>query len=123
MHGRRCFLIVLAVTITLGCKILPSNYFASTPSLLRGNPSEVRQQLLTHIPIGTPRKDADQLVKSLGLELTPHYELGSVAVDSIECRHTGANGLFAETVWLIRIDCPEGKVADIVCDSISLSYW
>jgi len=122
MHRRRRFLIAMAVTITLGCKTLPSNYSASSTLLMRGTPSEVREQLLTRIPIGTPRKDAEQLVKAIGLELTPQSELATVNIDTIECRHTGGNGLFGQTIWLIRIDCPDGTVADILCEKIGLSY-
>jgi hypothetical protein len=123
MHGCRCILLAMAVSQTFGCTTASSDYFSATPSFLRGNPSEVREQLLTHIPIGTPHKDAERLVKSLGLELTPQSELGSEAIDAIECRHTGPNGPFGQTTWLIRIDCPDGKVTDILCESIGVSNW
>lgn len=123
MHGCRCLQLALAIAITLGCSSVPSNHFSATPSLLRGDSLEVRNRLLKHIPIGTPREDADQLVKSLGLELTPRSELASAAADAIECRHIGSNGTFGQTTWLIRIDCPDGKVADILCEQIGISYW
>jgi len=122
MHVRRCILLTVAMSLTLGCAIVPSHYFSAKPSFLRGTTSEVRKQLIAHIPIGTPRKEADQLVKSLGLELTPPSDLAWVDVDAIECRHTVPNGLFGQTIWIIRIDCPDGKVADILCEQIGLSY-
>jgi len=123
MDGCRCILLALAVSQSFGCTAGPPDYFSATPSFLRGNPSEVREHLLTHIPIGTPHKDAEQMVKSLGLELTPQSELGSEAIDAIECRHTGPNGPFGQKTWLIRIDCPDGKVADILCEPIGVSTW
>lgn len=93
------------------------------PSLLRGNPPQVRERLLTHIPIGTPRIDAERHLKSLGLELTPQFELGSEALDSIHCRHNEKKGLFGEATWLIQIDCLDGAVADIFCEQIAIELW
>lgn len=123
MSRCRKIFIAVAICLTLGCKGVPSNYFSATPSFLRGTPTEVRSHLLTLMPIGTPREDVNQLVKSLGLELTPQSELASVTADAIECRHTVQNGPFGQTTWVIRIDCPDEKVSDILCEPIGVSFW
>jgi hypothetical protein len=63
-------------------------------------------------------RDAARRRRSTG-EITqtgtdPQSELASVAADAIECRHTGSNGPLGQNTWLIRIDCPDGKVSDIL---------
>ena len=45
MHGCRCILFAVAVVLTFGCTTVPSDDFSATPSLLRGNPPEVREHV------------------------------------------------------------------------------
>ena len=123
MHGRLPIMIAVTLSLTFGCTSVPSKQLGVAPSLLRGNPPQVRERLLTHIPIGTPRVDAERHLKSLGLELTPQSELGSETPDSIHCRHTEKKGLFGEATWLIQIDCLDGAVADIFCEQIAIELW
>lgn len=123
MHGGKCLFLVVVVSLTVGCTSFSSHHSSATPAYLRGTPADARKQLLSQIPIGTPRDKAYQIVKSLGLELTPQSQLATVNPDTIECRHVGPQGLFSQTTWLIRIDCQNGNVADILCEPISVSYW
>ena len=123
MHGRLPISIAVALFFAFGCTSVPSKQLWLAPSLLRGNPPQVRERLLTHIRIGTPRIDAERHLKSLGLEPIPQSELSTEALDSIHCRHTEKKGLFGEVTWLIQIDCPDGAVADIFCEQIGMASW
>jgi len=123
MHGGKWLSSLLVVSLTVGCTNIVSRHSSATPKYLRGTPAEVRKHMLTHIPTGTPRNEAYRIIKSLGLELTPQSELATVNPDAIECRHVGPQGLFSQTTWLIRIDCPNGKVVDILCEPITVSFW
>lgn len=115
---------ILAVVIStvFGCNAVAPKAVSTTPLLLRGPPSDVQARLLTYIPIGTPREDAQHLLEALGLELPAETGAGSEARETIACRHTEQNGLTDQTVWLIQVDCQEGKVAEIICETIELAY-
>ena len=123
MHGCRPVPLIAMVSLIIGCTWVPSKHLSAKPSFLCGNPPEVRERLLTHIPIGTPQKDAERLAELLGLERTPQSDLGFQAQDSIHCRFTVEKGLFGQAIWLIQIDCPDGKVADILCEQIGITHW
>ena len=123
MHGYRQVHLVVALFLTVGCTSVSSNQYSVETSLLRGEPAQVRERLLTQIPIGTPQLEAERLATSLGLELTPQSEMGSEALDSINCRTTVRKGLFGEAFWLIQIDCPDGTVSNIICEQIGIDYW
>lgn len=124
MRSNRKLRIVLGVTVCLASLVCLSTYLlSSSASLFDGTPPEVRANLLGHIPIGTPREVADRLVASIGMEVVPASELAVVDEEVIECRYMGARGLFDQTIWLVRIDCQNGKVADVICESVLLSYW
>ena len=123
MQGWRSVPIAMALFLAWGCASYSLKQHSTSPSLLHGNPSQVRERLLAHIPIDTPRPEAERIARTLGLELTPQSELGSGAFDSIHCRHSEKKGLFGETVWLIQIDCPDGAVAEIICEQIGISSW
>ncbi len=123
MHGWRPVQIGLMLCLVVGCTSIPSNQHSVDPSLLKGDSAEVQQRLLTHIPIGTPQLEAEQLVKSFGFELTPESELGFDSHDSINCRLTVRKGLFGQAVWIIQIECTNGTVSDIICEQMGVSYW
>ena len=121
---RECRLILFAgfVFFIAGCNVFPSKLPSSTPAFLRGNTSEIRQKLLKIIPIGTSHEDAERLVESLGLELTSEPVMDSRGSGAIQCQYEGKQGLFDHTVWLIEINCPDGKVADLFCEQIGLDH-
>ncbi len=122
MHKYRAVLLATVIALVIGCVWAASKQLSAKPSLLSGNPSQTRDRLFTHIPIGTPRKDAERLVASLGLNLTPPTDLGFSPSDSVHCQQTKSK-LFGQVTWLIQIDCPGGKVTDIVCEQFWISYW
>ena len=119
MHGCRSVFFALSFFLTVGCTSFQPEHHSAKPSFLRGNNSEIREYLLRKITIGTLSEDAENLAKSLGLELSPRPDLGSEASRAIECRYTGQKGLFGQNIWLIQIDCPDGKVSDIFCEQIA----
>ncbi len=123
MHGWCPVFIAATLFIAVGCGGASSKQPSVDPSLLNGTPAQVRERLLNHIPIATPRLDALRFVKSLGLELTPQSELGYDAFDSIHCRYTVKTGLFGEAIWLIQIDCPNGAVTEVMCEQFGISAW
>lgn len=122
MLGRWFALFAFSIFGTIGCTTFPSKYISQRPSILRGSNLEIQQELLKRIPIGTSREDAERLIQSLGLELTPPSGLGLEPQDVIACQYTGRTGLFGQATWLIEIDCPLGKVADIICEQISVNF-
>ncbi len=83
-----------------------------------GYPVEVRERLLTHIPISTLNRGVGQGVKSLGPEQTPQFKLGSKAVNAIQCQYPVRNKPFVKTAWIFQIDDPDGMVKDIICGPI-----
>jgi hypothetical protein len=122
MFGRWFAPHVFLVFATIGCATFPSKELSQRPSILRGSNLEIQEELLKRIPIGTSHDDAKRLIQSLGLELTPKSGLGLEPQDVIACQYTGRKGLFGQATWLIEIDCPDGKVADIICEQIFMSF-
>ncbi len=122
MHGWRPVLISAAFFLTVGCTSFSTQHDSVAPFLLKGDQAQVRERLLARIPIGTSQAEAERLVKSFGLELTPESELGFDSHDSINCRHTVRKGMFGQAFWIIQIDCPNGAVSDIICEQIGIEY-
>lgn len=122
MHGYRPVLFAAFVVLNLGCYAFSAKQLSATRSLLRGSNSEVRDRLLKSISVGTSHADAELLLKSLGPELRFEPSLSSASPPMIHCRYTGDKRLFSYTVWLIQIDCPDGYVADILCEQIAVEY-
>ena len=75
--------------------------------------------MLKEIPVGTSQAEALRIVRSLGLEPQTESDLNS-GKPLILCNYTGKKGLTGEVTWLVQIDCPEGKVTDILCEQIGV---
>lgn len=108
----------LALVIAFsGCSTLSFRDAPAPPAVLRGSNSEIREKLLEKIPTGTPRPEAEQTLRSLGLEPQPESDLDS-GKPLILCNFTRRQGLSGQNTWLIQLDCPDGKVTDIICEQI-----
>ncbi len=127
MFGRNPFLIALWLILGVGCSSLstmPPRTPSTTPSsankkLFRGSPDQIRERLLASIPIGMSRKDAEDRVVSLGLTKSDPSEIAMESPPFISCRYLDESFWSGDTIWLIQIECPEGKVSDIICERIS----
>lgn len=108
----------LLILSTIGCQGVPSTLQSEKPAILNGNNPAIREKLLAQIPPGTPQTEAVRRIHELGFEMPPKFEQGSESHEQILCRYTGRNGLFSNATWLIQLDCPEGKVADIFVEKI-----
>jgi hypothetical protein len=122
MHGCQLVLFTVSVTLSVGCNAFSSKQPSSTPSFLRGSDSQIRERLLNSIPVGTSDADAERIAKSLGLELTPDSSVDAGVAPAIHCRYIEKRRLSGQTMWLIQIDCPDGKVTDILCEQIGIDY-
>jgi hypothetical protein len=120
MLGRGLLIIIVLVFASMGCNPLPSIGKSKRPPILQGNNSDIRERLLARIPIGTSRGEAERVIQSLGLELTPESGFGFEPRDVIACQYSGRKGVFGEATWIIEINCPDGKVADIICEQIGV---
>lgn len=119
---RRLLGTVVLLALAGGCQSTANRQAAVPSALLRGSPEQIRERLLTHIPVGTPRGDARRIAVALGLEPAPEPELGPEAKDSLHFRYQGRYGWFGEALWLIQIDCPDGVVADLFCEQIGIGW-
>ncbi len=113
---------VVLIGLVGGCMSTATRQSSVASSLLRGSPAQIRERLLTHIPVGTTRAEAQRIAVSLGLEPAPERSLGPEAADSIHFRHQGKHGWFGEAIWLIQIECPEGVVKDLFCEQIGTGW-
>lgn len=116
MRMQRAILLGLVI-FSGGCSSFGLRKEPPIPSILRGSNQEIRQNLLQKIPVGSSRADAERIIRSLGLEPQPESDLNT-GQPLILCNYTGNTGLHKQTTWLIQIDCPDGKVTDIVCEQI-----
>lgn len=105
------------ICLFLGCTGLPSNQRSAASSLLRGNPPQIRERLLTEIPIGTTRTEAMRIAMSLGLEPAPPT-LGLDVDNSLRFQNEGKHGWFGQKISLIQIECSKDVVEDIFCEQI-----
>lgn len=119
---RRFIVIVGLIGLAGGCRTAATRQSSVASSLLRGSPAQIRERLLTHIPVGTTRNDAQRIAVSLGLEPAPERNLGPEADDSIHFRYQGRHGWFGEALWLIQIECPDGVVKDLFCEQIGIEW-
>ncbi len=122
MLGRGLLIVIVLVFATMGCNSLPSKGKSKRPPILQGNNSDIREGLLARIPIGTSRGEAERVIQLLGLELTPESGFGFEPRDVIGCQYSGRKGLLGEATWIIEIKCPDGKVADIICEQIGVGF-
>jgi len=118
MHQHRFIALALLILSSIGCQGIPTNFRSEKPAVLRGDNPAIREKLLAQIPPGTPQAEAERRILELGFEVTPQIERGSESDDQILCRYSGSSGLMREAIWLVQIDCPEGKVADIIVEKI-----
>ncbi|MCU0720406.1 MAG: hypothetical protein MUC83_11930 [Pirellula sp.] len=115
----RCFF-VLFLILGLGCSSLSTRPSITNKSLFRGSPDQVRDRLLAKIPVGMSRIDAERQVESLGLTKSAPSAIAGESPPFISCRYLEKSLWFGETIWLIQIDCPDGKVSDIICEQIGI---
>jgi len=120
MFGRNRIFLVLLLTLGLGCSSLSTRPSSTNKNLFRGSPDQVRDRLLASIPIGTSRRDAENQVVSLGLTKSNPSEIAMESTPFISCRYLDKSFWSGETIWLIQIDCPDGKVSDIICEQIGI---
>jgi hypothetical protein len=121
MQSLRYYVVAVFLFLSMGCTPLSSNQASGKSSLLRGNPPQIRERLLSHIPIGTPRTDAMRIALSLGLEPSPPT-LGLEQDTSLRFQKQGKQWWGGEKVSLIQVDCPNGVVEDIFCEQIGLGW-
>jgi hypothetical protein len=118
-------LIATFLCLSTGCSLLPSKSSSVSSSLssslLRGNPEQIRERLLSHIPIGTPRTDAMRIALSLELEPSPPT-LGLDEDTSLHFQKQGRQWWGGEQVSLIQVECPNGVVEDIFCEQIGVEW-
>jgi hypothetical protein len=123
MLRRGLLLIMVLVFATMGCSTLPSEGKSKRPPILRGSNEQIQERLLARIPVGTTREEAERVIQSLGLELTPQPDYGfEPRGDVIECQYSGRKGLIFEATWFIEVRCPNGKVSDIICEHMVFAY-
>ena len=115
-HSRTCLATAL-ICLFMGCTGLPSNHPSTASSLLRGNPQQIRERLLSEIPIGTTRTDAMRIAMSLGLDSAPPT-FGLNEDNSLRFQNEGKHGWFGQKISLIQIECSQGVVEDISCEQI-----
>jgi len=115
-HSRTCLAEALFILL-MGCTGLPSNQPSAASYPLNGNPQQIRNRLLTEIPIGTSRTDALRIAMSLGLEPTPPT-FGLEEDNSLRFQNEGKHGWFGQKISLIQIECSRGVVEDISCEQI-----
>ena len=113
---------VLLIGLAVGCSSITTKSTPVASSLLRGSPEQIRERLLTHIPVGMTRAEAQRIAVALGLEPAPERALGVEASDSLHFRHQGKHGWFGESLCLIQIECPDGVVADLFCEQIGIGW-
>jgi hypothetical protein len=87
---------------------------ASNPIVLRGSNEEIRERLLTLIPIGTPQEDAERIAIDNGLRCSAEVD-SKTNEPYLSCGWSRKSGMWVTWVWQIRIDCVEGRVSDISC--------
>ncbi|MFO0916243.1 MAG: hypothetical protein U0795_25010 [Pirellulales bacterium] len=115
--------LVLGMFMAGGCSDMVSSQPTVSPGIFHGTPAEVEQRLLIQIPVGMNRKDAESRLISLGLELSEPADPGQKHDDLIQCRGYGGNEWSGQKVWLIDLDCPDGRVSKIGCECLEISYW
>jgi hypothetical protein len=118
MFGRNRILFVLLLILGLGCSSLSTRPSSANKNPFRGSPNQVRDRLLSSIPIGMSRIDAERQVVALGLTKSNPSEIAMESPPFISCRYLDKSFWYGETIWLIQIECPEGKVSDIICERI-----
>ena len=101
-----------------GCSSLSTRPSSTNKYLFRGSPDQVRDRLLANIPVGMSRIDAERQVDSLGLTKSNPSEIAMESPPFISCRYLDNSFWSGESIWLIQIECPEGKVSDIICERI-----
>lgn len=120
MHHHTVTALALLMLSSLGCQGIPLPIRSAKPAILYGDNPEIREKLLTQIPVGTSRAEAERRVQELGFEITPSLNLEPETGDQIHCRYTGRKGLLGEAIWLLQINCAEGKVVDIIVEQIGI---
>ena len=125
MFGWNRILVVLYLLFGLSCFGLGCSSLSTRPSstnkyLFRGSPDQVRDRLLANIPVGMSRMDAERQVESLGLTKSDPSAIAMESPPFISCRYLDESLWFGDTIWLVQIECPDGKVSDIICEQIGI---
>lgn len=118
MFGRNRIVLVLFLILGIGCSSLSTSTAIAKKNPFRGSPNQVRERLLLSIPIGMSRIDAEKQVDALGLTKNDPSEIGMESPPFISCRYLDKSFWYGETIWIIQIECPDGKVSDIICERI-----
>lgn len=122
MRRWQTILVVSSVGLSLGCASLSSKQASGISSLMQGNPPQIRERLLSQIPLGTPRAEAMRIALSLGLEPASEPDLGLQEDNSLRFRNDGKQWWGGHRISLIQIECPHGAVEDIFCEQIGVGW-
>lgn len=123
MHRLGSLVMVLGVMVAGGCSDMESSQPTVSPGIFHGTPLEVERRLLTQIPVGMNRKDAERQLISLGLELSEPADSGQRRDDLIQCRGYGPNQWSGQKLWLIEVNCVDGRVSNISCEYLEIAAW
>lgn len=71
--------------------------------------------MLSKIPIGTPRVDAERILKTNDLNCIVKID-PKTNEPFLSCRHSDNSDFWVTWEWMIRIDCSGDRVSDISID-------
>lgn len=121
MHRRQFNLAIGLICLSVGCTSLTPKQATGKSSLWHGEPQQIRESLLSQIPLGTPRADAIRIATSMGLEPTPGQLFEVSESNSLHFQKEGKQWWGGQKVSMIQIECSNGVVEDIFCEQIGIS--
>lgn len=103
------------VVVAAGCKSSAlSQQQPTKPAILSGNDTDVRERLLTEIPIGTTLAQAERIMQGHGFRC--YKETNDKTNEPyLWCRYSHMSDVWVEWTWNIMIHCPGGFVSEIQC--------
>lgn len=116
------YLVVACICLSLGCRSLTFKRSSATSSQLHGTPPEIRERLLSQIPLGTSRADAMRIAMSLGLEPTPNHYAERPEDSTLHFQKEINPWWGGRKISIVQIDCPNGMVEDIFCEHIGAGW-
>lgn len=103
------------VAAVAGCKSFAlSQQQPTKPAILSGNDTDIRNRLLTEIPIGTKLADAERIMQGHGFHCYQGID-DKTTEPYLWCQYSHKADVWVEWTWNIVIDCPGGFVSEIRC--------
>lgn len=122
MRRWQCYLLVAWICLSVGCTTLTPKHISGKSLPLQGTTPQIRERLLSEIPLGTPSADAKRIAISLGLEPTPGKLVELPGDNTLHFQKEGKQWWGGRKICLIQIVCPDGVVEDIFCEQIGVEW-